>query len=777
MLRKLHLIECDLRWGIPKDSTTAAVLCTCMDEIERCHGETDGQGMFLNMLGERYGWVPGVTDVPSHLVEQFQWVHNLSVTHMEILHGTLYRGINHNAAFFIRDPTIWLDKLPEDVQTGFIEQSELGQAQLKVLKSKLKEKYPKQYFEYSCHIEEPVKITETPSIKGLDDFGNNVLSFFKEAIAREYPLIKGKCDDKPVMREHFCHVCILEQKGAMVFGRDREYKLILQYAKGEIPQEGLVESWAEINPDYDNEAGNTENDEKENQKEVSSEKRKGYRNIVAIVAEPGAGKSSLMAKCAIEASKVELDAFIHFVGCSGVSTCHLNLLKRLCLFLLPYKDPKMEEVLNMDDSNILQETLDKLLEERRQSGKPLLILIDDLSQLSPGEGYLNWIPKTGLPENITLVTSMVKGDKVVDSIKERTNQITWLNLGYLTDKARHEIVTSYLKRYNKVLDPEQTELVVKSEGAKNALWLTMACEELRVFGFFDLLTQYIRELPYCLDALLEKILVRLVSEDETSLLKETLCFMECARDGLREAALQLLLGDMDEKKPVPMLHWAMVNRTLKPFIRVASTYQQLNQLTFYHQAIGKAVRKRWLSDKGASVKHHRLLADYYQNHCTDDHILGREAAYHISHSKDGARMMDFVKNDSRSRYIDAITISRYIKDYKCKTIIQRNANSGGRQLFSCPTCSNKRQAFSKHQMFPNKDSCILCGKSVLPNFKKPENEAYWCAHHPRRGPFYGNQPICHICKRVVMKPEVPLPLYLCHFCQRGGFTTCCWTPG
>ena len=71
-------------------------------------------------------------------------------------------------------------------------------------------------------------------------------------------------------------------------------------------------------------------------------------------------------------------------------------------------------------------------------------------QLTPAEGNLNWIPKTGLPENITLVTSMIKGDKVVGRVKDRTDKVTWLNLGYLTDKARQEIVTSYLKRYNKV---------------------------------------------------------------------------------------------------------------------------------------------------------------------------------------------------------------------------------------------------------------------------------------------------------------------------------------
>lgn len=90
----------------------------------------------------------------------------------------------------------------------------------------------------------------------------------------------------------------------MVFGRERAYKLILQYAKGEISQEGLAKSWAEINPDVDDGAWNAEKDKNENQKEGSSERKEGYRNIIAVIAEPGTGKSSLLAKCAIEASKV-----------------------------------------------------------------------------------------------------------------------------------------------------------------------------------------------------------------------------------------------------------------------------------------------------------------------------------------------------------------------------------------------------------------------------------------------------------------------------------------
>ena len=51
--RHLHFIECDLRWGVPKDSTTEATIRTCLGEIDRCSAETDGMPFFLNMLGER----------------------------------------------------------------------------------------------------------------------------------------------------------------------------------------------------------------------------------------------------------------------------------------------------------------------------------------------------------------------------------------------------------------------------------------------------------------------------------------------------------------------------------------------------------------------------------------------------------------------------------------------------------------------------------------------------------------------------------------------------
>ena len=44
---------------------------------------------------ERCGWIPTPDDVPDSLSKEYRWVHGLSVTEMEILHGA-YRIDNPN---------------------------------------------------------------------------------------------------------------------------------------------------------------------------------------------------------------------------------------------------------------------------------------------------------------------------------------------------------------------------------------------------------------------------------------------------------------------------------------------------------------------------------------------------------------------------------------------------------------------------------------------------------------------------------------------------------
>lgn len=51
--RKIHLVDCDLRWGVPKDTNSEETIRCCMEELDRCHTETNGCPFFINLLGER----------------------------------------------------------------------------------------------------------------------------------------------------------------------------------------------------------------------------------------------------------------------------------------------------------------------------------------------------------------------------------------------------------------------------------------------------------------------------------------------------------------------------------------------------------------------------------------------------------------------------------------------------------------------------------------------------------------------------------------------------
>ena len=62
-----------------------------------------------------------------------------------------------------------------------------------------------------------------------------------------------------------------------------------------------------------------------------------------------------------------------------------------------------------------------------------------------------------------------------------------------------------------------------------------------------------------------------------------------------------LLSDRGEKEkkmkdaaPLPAAKWAMVYRALKPFIRPFGDSGE-GRLDFYHRALSKAVRRKWVS--------------------------------------------------------------------------------------------------------------------------------------------------------------------------------------
>lgn len=70
------------------------------------------------------------------------------------------------------------------------------------------------------------------------------------------------------------------------------------------------------------------------------------------------------------------------------------------------------------------------------------------------------------------------------------------------------------------LDVEQLDKLTCHSGASTPLWLSMACEELRVFGDFRMLSSKIDALPLELGGLFQDILKRLMKEDETNCMEK-----------------------------------------------------------------------------------------------------------------------------------------------------------------------------------------------------------------------------------------------------------------
>ena len=61
----------------------------------------------------------------------------------------------------------------------------------------------------------------------------------------------------------------------------------------------------------------------------------------------------------------------------------------------------------------------------------------------------------------------------------------------LDKEVRRQIVSELFERYNKILVEEHMELLLAKSSSENPLWLSVACEELRVFGQFQKIAEKI----------------------------------------------------------------------------------------------------------------------------------------------------------------------------------------------------------------------------------------------------------------------------------------------
>lgn len=157
--------------------------------------------------------------------------------------------------------------------------------------------------------------------------------------------------------------------------------------------------------------------------------------------------------------------------------------------------PQMQDAIKAVTATNRAETsqLASLL-ERAAYLKKIVLIFDGLDLMEAeigreGEDLNSWIPP--IPENTYVVLN------TMTQFGSRKFTIPPLAPPIFTD-----VIQQALAKFHKKLSPDQAKLLFSKQGCQNLLWISYACEELRLFGVFEQLAAFIKTLPPTLDVLL-----------------------------------------------------------------------------------------------------------------------------------------------------------------------------------------------------------------------------------------------------------------------------------
>ncbi|GFS04406.1 telomerase protein component 1-like [Elysia marginata] len=730
--RGLKFVECDLRWGIPKDTPTGDTILVCLDEIQCCRDKNRGMPFFIGLIGER-----------------------LCGAFLNFLYSCFFlkREQNTNAAFFLRDESI-AKSVPETFKQRFMESEQLPKHHLQVMKQKLKERFLDQVYPYTCKVDgistetgrEQVKITE------LDDFAEKVLKFLKNAIERTYPdtnrnpdLVQSSSDFDKRMQRLF-----VMDNAQRLIGRRSELDVLRDFVdsgySNDLEMTGKAEDW-----------DLQEDDSK----------------VCVVEGQSGQGKSALLSYFVENCLKENRNIFYHMVGSTPSSISVEVLLQSLLKALVPTTGDEESEAneSNKESHNVahFQKLLCKALSSfRKMQDKTLVICIDALDQLEGNSAldHLSWLPPT-FPHNVRCIVSTSLHRPTASRLFEYP--VLKLDLDPLPEQHLQQIMTTYLGNFCKKLEPGQVEKIIKDTTADSPLWVMLMAEELRVFGDFRLMADRIESFPHSLDEFLVQVLGRLIQEDnEQGLIKKVLCLVACSRSGgLPSQSLLRLCGDLQTEEELPLMYWAQARRTLKPYLRVSMVVD--DTVTFAHQAVFKAVNSLLLSTEALRKDWYIQLADYYQQCCSEPRVKVYNLPYYLQRTNLKKRLVDFVTKDKDAyKLIPPWHRSHLLEAARCHGLADAVMPNTAPVLMchSCATFSH----FHPSCTWPTRDCCMLCSNYCGGGLKGVPARA--CARHAgARGP---QKYKCLKCNAVVQEkpiglsgPVVPTFAKLCSHCGFG----------
>lgn len=586
--RKVKLVEVDLRWGITEEeSQHGKSIELCLSEVARC------RPFFIGMLGERYGWAPKKYDIESR-DPALDWVRSYpagrSITELEMQLAALSDPASATGSFFYLRDKQFIRDVPQDLRKYFIESDAAQKEKLRELRERISSSgLPVCNYAVKWRGFEEGKAM----VDGLEEFSARVFDDLWSAIDASFPEEAPSTDEDEIERSY--HQAFVSDRTYRFEGRNEQLEVLNKFALGD-------------------------------------------RGKLAVVSgTPGEGKSSLMAAFANQLAANNSTVFVlsHFIGASPGSSDVRHTLRRMCnelklAFGLADEVP--------EDFNELVAAFSSFLDQASYKGR-VVIVLDALNQLDDAvhrAQSLDWLP-TELP--CKFVVSTLEG-KCLDVLRQRKGALE-IKMTPLSLAERTSLVSNTLLEYHKKLDERpmnnQMRVLLRKADAGKPLYLTVACEELRVFGVYEKVSDKIKDLGMNISKLFDSVLQRLEGDHGKELVESCLGLIACSRGGLAEDEVVDLLS---AGSAMSSTAWNRLYRSLAPFLKPAGEGSE-RILNLFHEQLVHAVEKRYIKKGKAKQQLHRRLAQYFHRRAdpntngawenSDDVRAISELPFHLTH--------------------------------------------------------------------------------------------------------------------------------------------------
>lgn len=579
--RRILMSEIDLRWGITEYMAREerSTILKCLNGVD------DSRPFFLCFLGQYRGWVPERKEISDPTFVEYPALEAVlgkrSATEMEIYQAI--DGGNAEAVFFRRDPS-YLESMPPELRKVYTNEGLSSAVE--------REAADRAVYELAEVIlpgrgYKPIVYTANFHNHILTDFradgkplSDRILHELKKHILSSFP-------DRAELPEQSDFERKLDAQAGRLFMASLEYK-----DRGDTT--ALENSFAKAN------------------------------GPILLRGSSGSGRSALFS--------------------TWLRKYHGNAVYRFCDRGDNLADVLEDMLIQLGAGNggqtpLLSGSISRL--ERVCAGQSIIIALDGLEHF-PTLEVTQLLSVRGLKLLGTIRGDCPEGQRLTEWAQGHAVGIfdTW---PFTSAEDRRGLVDLYLKRYLKTLDESQMQILLKKSGTNNPLFMRIVLSELRMFGSFEGLAEFLEAFGDSVESAFTAVLERLEMDHEDTgigsiLVADVFSALAAASGGLSMSEWELASGCADHPG-----HLQMILRQIEPFMLVTISEGEAIY-DFGYDTFRSAVQKRY-SERLESM--HARLCEIFKAE-SDPNANGRyegslralqKLFFHAKHTNNASKLV------------------------------------------------------------------------------------------------------------------------------------------